>query len=182
MRTSKRLDLTIKLHPIFEGCRVYGPYWNRFDRRYGIYIIYPNGSKLSMWYAKFVWVNHYGIWPAKGYEIDHKNDNKIDDTIENLQCILAKNNRAKSSAGNKTKYGHFVCPWCEVDFIREAVFTHINPDRPVTRNIWTACSISCATKIKFAYKGYANVEFEGNVKRIFYTNPTGLKDYIDGTR
>ena len=50
-----------------------------------------------MSYARYLWISTYGKIPD-GYEVDHINENRTDDRLENLQLL--------SSLENKMKYAN----------------------------------------------------------------------------
>lgn len=55
-----------------------------------------DGKMTSMSYAKYLYTSHYKCDIPKGEQIDHINDDKMDDRIENLQKVSREfNNRKK---------------------------------------------------------------------------------------
>lgn len=71
------------------------------------------GSDLmSMTYANAVWFLTYGNWPQPGYNIDHINDDPLDNRPDNLQEITTIENHKKRRGRKiyrsygKGKYGH----------------------------------------------------------------------------
>jgi hypothetical protein len=54
-----------------------------------------DGGPVSMTYANLVWFLTYGRWPKEGYNIDHINDNPLDNRPSNLQEITVEANHAK---------------------------------------------------------------------------------------
>lgn len=55
-----------------------------------------NGKLCSCPYHIRIWIEQYGEIP-KGYIIHHKNGNKYDNRIENLECINRKEHALKHS-------------------------------------------------------------------------------------
>ena len=55
----------------------------------------PDGTMMSMSYAKYLYTSYYKCDINKDDNIDHINGNKMDDRIENLQVISGKYNRQK---------------------------------------------------------------------------------------
>lgn len=45
---------------------------------------------------RLVWLYHYGKFPPKGFQIDHKNNDKTNDRITNLQQLTARENLLKA--------------------------------------------------------------------------------------
>ena len=52
----------------------------------------PNGKRQSITKHKLVWMQHHGEIP-KGFVIHHKNGNKKDNKIENLEMMSYSNHR-----------------------------------------------------------------------------------------
>ena len=52
-----------------------------------------------------VWFLHYGVWPVKGLDIDHINQNKQDNRIENLRQVTRSVNSFNNKAKNVSKNG-----------------------------------------------------------------------------
>ena len=68
----------------------------------------------SMSYAKYVFTSFYCCEINEGYEIDHINNNKMDDRIENLQVISKTDNIRKSKIPKKMI--QLECPVCHKKF------------------------------------------------------------------
>lgn len=60
-----------------------------------------DGTVNGMSYAKYVYTSHYKCDIPKGEQIDHINEDKTDDRIENLQKISQKYNIKKADLENK---------------------------------------------------------------------------------
>lgn len=80
----------------FEGCKM----WRTFHKKMGRWmslIQRPDGTKTTISYAKYVMSVHLGRIPDRDAEtVDHKNDDKTDDRIGNLQLLPRVVNRLKS--------------------------------------------------------------------------------------
>ena len=90
-------------------------------------MIYRDGSKHSMSYAKYLYTSYNCCDIPKGEEIDHINGDKMDDRIENLQKISKEYNLLKDKEGKKMV--ELICPVCGKKFLFEArnLSTHPNP-------------------------------------------------------
>lgn len=88
---------------------------------------YNNGEIHSMSYAKYLYTSHYECDVAKGDEVDHINNNQMDDRIENLQVISKRQNNSKKKQC-KT-FIELICPVCKKEFIfpKCNLSTHPNP-------------------------------------------------------
>lgn len=87
----------------------------------------PDGTMVSMSYAKYLYTSYYKTDVAKGDEVGHINGDKIDDRIENLQVIYGRYNRQK---GHKRKEMVIcICPVCKKEFLFEKrnLSTHPSP-------------------------------------------------------
>lgn len=99
---------------------------NKEPRRV-VSLVFEDGSRKGMSYAKYLYTSYYKCEIARGDEVDHINNDKMDDRIENLQVISGKLNRNKSKM-IKTMIER-VCPVCGVTFLFEKrnLSTHPNP-------------------------------------------------------
>lgn len=75
------------------------------------------GVQTSISYARYLVTCKLGEFIPEGYEVDHVNDDKTDDRIENLQILTAEENVFKQ---HYRYYMHqqphylLCCAWCEV--------------------------------------------------------------------
>lgn len=53
------------------------------------------GTTVSAPYSHVVWFLTYGVWPKRGYHIDHINDDPFDNRPDNLQEITEQENQRK---------------------------------------------------------------------------------------
>lgn len=89
-------------------------------------MVYWDGSKHSMSYAKYLYTSFYCCDIPKGEEIDHVNGDKMDDRIENLQRISKEYNMLKDKEGKKMV--ELVCPVCGTKFIYPACNLSTHPE------------------------------------------------------
>ena len=90
-------------------------------------LIYTNGEKHSMSYAKYVYTSYYECDVAEGDQVDHIDKNKMNDDISNLQVISRKLNSNKSKMIKE--FVELECPVCHEKFLFEKrnLSTHPNP-------------------------------------------------------
>jgi hypothetical protein len=90
-------------------------------------LIYTNGEKHSMSYAKYVYTSYYECDVAEGDQVDHIDKNKMNDDISNLQVISRKLNTNKSKMIKE--FVELECPVCHEKFLFEKrnLSTHLNP-------------------------------------------------------
>ena len=96
-------------------------------------MVYWDGSKHSMSYAKYLYTSYYCCDIPKGEEIDHINGDKMDDRIENLQRISKEYNMLKDKEGKKMI--ETVCPVCGQKFLF--------PERNLSTHPEPCCSRKC---------------------------------------
>lgn len=87
----------------------------------------PEGKMTSMSYAKYLYTSHYKCDICDGDQVDHINDDRMDDRIENLQVISRTLNLQKSHA--KKVMVELECPICKKHFLYEKrnLSSHPNP-------------------------------------------------------
>lgn len=89
-----------------------------------------------MTYARYLMCMHEGRWLGPDEHVDHIDDNKLNDVIENLQILTKSENSKKNSPGRTMVT--LVCPACNEEFTKERRQTHI-----VKGGKPTVCSRKC---------------------------------------
>lgn len=110
---------------------------NNKDKRKRVILVKDDGSRIGMTLARYLWEDKYGKVPA-GYEIDHINNDKTDDRVENLQLLTRTENLRKERSRHPARQVILTCPICGVKFpfyVRN-LSTHKNP----------CCSKKCGYK------------------------------------
>lgn len=99
---------------------------NRENRQF-VVLKYNNKEKHSMSYAKYLYTSYYKCDIAKGDEVDHIDNDKTNDVIENLQVISQRLNLNKSK--RRKELIELTCPICGEKFLFEKrnLSTHPNP-------------------------------------------------------
>lgn len=113
------------------------------DKRKRVYLIGFDGKRKGMLYARYVWEKHNNRLLPEGFTIDHIDEDKTNDSIENLQ-ILSRGDNTRKNVEIRTKRGELnikikmVCPICGItfDFPKRNLRSHPNP----------CCSRSCGYK------------------------------------
>lgn len=130
----------------FEGCTVYGPILHKKEKRNQVVIRDNITKKISgMSYARYLMSVHLArkLDPILE-QVDHINDNSLDDRIENFQLLTRTQNLLKNlKAANLVQ---LTCPICFTDFKRKSGATHLVPSR--SNKTFTCCSRECGTKAK----------------------------------
>ena len=86
----------------------------------------PDGSMTSMGYAKYLYTSYHRVDIEEGYEVDHINNDKMDDRIENLQVLSALENNRKSKKPERLL--NLVCPVCGKPFIYKERYLNSHPE------------------------------------------------------
>jgi len=93
--------------------KTYGPYTRKDGRQ--IVIHFDCGKRKTESYPRYLWKLHHGSIPI-GYEVDHKDDDVLNNSIENFQLLPKKTNIQKSK---KTKTMiKLICVCCGKHFER----------------------------------------------------------------
>jgi len=108
--------MEIQLEPPFNNR------WNKgykvFDSSSGRYrVVFYNSKKdiSGMSYARYLMSVHLGFEVPEGYEVDHINDDKTDDRIENLQVLTKEQNKLKQEYRYvffEQVHYHVQCAYC----------------------------------------------------------------------
>ena len=117
-----------------------GPYERGYlqvlkDGRKYVYL-YKSGKRRLISNARYMYSVFQGEEVAADLEVDHINNDRTDDRIENLQLLTKADNIKKSA--KKPRIVTLVCPVCHKEFEYQVrnLSTHTNP----------CCSRSCGAK------------------------------------
>ena len=110
------LEDILKLYPEYNV--VYGPYKHKHDKRMRI-ILYKSGEK-GKWrkilaYAKALMEIKLNRVLEKGEVVDHIDEDKTNDNIDNLQVLSNKENIIKSNKANPSFYTRTFNKYGKVD-------------------------------------------------------------------
>ena len=97
------------------------------ENRRNIILYNSQTDRTTISYARYLMSVKLGHEIPDGYEVDHINNDKMDDCIENLQVLSKKENFNKSKKIKETI--ELVCPVCNKVFTFEKrnLSTHQNP-------------------------------------------------------
>lgn len=108
--------------PLFENDilneKVTGPYYRPASNRW-IVQIYRNGKRSAQFYSRYLMEQTLGRYLDSDECVDHIDENKLNDSIDNLQILTNAENVSKSSSNRpKTQLLDLVCETCNKDFQR----------------------------------------------------------------
>lgn len=95
---------------------------NKEPRRV-VLLVRKDNTKTSMSYARYLMCCHLNRFLKKEEHVDHIDNNKLNDCIENLQILSAKENNIKKNSNLGIKLEEDIelnCPICGIKFIRPA--------------------------------------------------------------
>lgn len=97
-------------------------------------------DRSSVSYARYLMAVSLGRYLAEDEHVDHKDDDKTNDVLENLQILTPEENRKKSIKGHT--FHDRICPWCKNLFKLEQRQCHKKRKFP------PCCSRSCSAKLQ----------------------------------
>lgn len=101
-------------------------FYRQFNTKNGRWMIHMRhvgtGYKTTTSYARYLMSVKEGRLLGRNEQVDHINDNKADDRLENLQILTPRANTIKSKAKNakRARMADLICPTCGVAFQRKA--------------------------------------------------------------
>ena len=90
---------------------------NKEPRRV-VLLVRKDGSKTSTSYARYLMSCYLKRYLKKDEHVDHIDNNKLNDTIDNLQILSPADNNKKNR--HKRTYMTLVCPVCNNSFTKES--------------------------------------------------------------
>lgn len=108
----------------FREYKIYGPYLHSKMNRHMVFLIHlVTKKRTSMSYARYLMCVAQKRWLNFNEEIDHIDDNRLNNDLSNLQILTPKDNRVKNSRGRTMVT--LSCPNCKIPFTRERRKTHL---------------------------------------------------------
>jgi hypothetical protein len=116
------------------------------DGRKRVDLVNSNDSRTTISYAKYLMSVKLGYELPSDIEVDHKDNDKTNDDISNLQLLTSEENKKKQNdfylENTQVSYG-YECVFCGVHFILTKRVVNMRLAQNV---VYAHCSKSCATK------------------------------------
>lgn len=113
----------------FNQYKIYGPILHKKENRRIVVLIplFPSLKRTSMSYARFIMSVFLRRELKTNEEVDHKDGDKTNDNLDNLQILSGEANRKKSFIDRKIhkKMVELKCPECQTIFVRRRGRTHL---------------------------------------------------------
>jgi hypothetical protein len=100
---------------VYENCKFYGPYSNSKDGRLRCIVVFPDNTKKTISYPKYLMEVHLDRYLAENETIDHIDGNFLNNDLSNLQVI----DRQKHSYNDVYRNEDITvkCQYCGKEFI-----------------------------------------------------------------
>jgi hypothetical protein len=103
--------------------KVYGPYMYKGRRQ--VTVERDDGSKCSMTYARFLYQEHVGRVLGPEEHVDHIDEDRLNDSIDNFQILTPSANTTKSNGG-PAEMVKIICGYCGGETEKRARFVRHN--------------------------------------------------------
>jgi len=136
----------------FDNMKVWGPYVHRTEKNKGRkFVVVKDGQKTrAMFYSRWIMTKRVGRWLDPSEEVDHIDEDRTNDSEDNLQILNRQQNAAKMMAQRVKEHPapryHFVCPVCNKYSSIEMGRLHYRQKR---KSPGPFCGKSCAVKAKW---------------------------------
>jgi hypothetical protein len=127
----------------FDGCRVYAPILHKKMGRRMAVVIFPDGSRTTFSYAKYLMSVCLGRILSREEEVDHVDGDRLNDSLDNLQVLTRGQNRAKRAVDNPAVKVTYLCARCGKEkTVRKGA------DHGLVKRGYAYCSRACARKFQ----------------------------------
>jgi len=147
--------MKLKLKPPYSKDFKSGYCYTDSQERKIVSLICEDGTRTSTSYARYLMSCSLNRYLHENEEVDHINEDKTDDRLENLQILSPLKNKKKS---NKTgrKYVSMICPVCKSNFEKEYRQTNMGKKT----GSYQTCSRSCGGKASHMKDSVLESRFE----------------------
>lgn len=132
--------------------KVYGPYLDGRKTRLFVQLIYADGHRKSTGNARWIMEQHLGRYLTDEETVDHRDDDPMNDVIENLQIMSLADNIRK--AAPPPEMVSITCPECGVTV--EKLARQVRHNQDVLGKPGPYCGKKCAGRVN-ARRRYASL-------------------------
>lgn len=128
-----------------------GPYFIKSSGRKIVNVFYSDGTKGTINYSRILMIEKLGRNLNSEEHVDHKDENKANDSVTNLQILSRGKNVSKSFEDNPTRLKRTVvmnCLFCLTPTIFE--MKRIQERQIKNKCAGPFCGLSCAAKFRHA--------------------------------
>ena len=145
----------------YNDYRLYVIYHKKENRRYAVLVPIDKSKNLkrtTISYARYLMSVKEKRILNNNEEVDHIDNNKMNDDINNLQILTKIENIIKENKKNGRKMVELKCPNCGKIFNRRRKNTHLT----ISKRTYTACSRKCSTTFGAIKQYHPDSEFVKN--------------------
>lgn len=126
----------------YEGYRVYKVWHKKMGRHMAI-LFKSKKDRTTVAWAKYLWETTHRVKLAKGQQVDHCDEDRTNDNLENLQVLTTGDNIRKHRRLKRppAKIVELTCPVCLTRFNRRFGLTNMVPCN--SRNKRMFCTRAC---------------------------------------
>jgi hypothetical protein len=104
---------------VCRNARILGPYLNEVKQRREVVIYFSKDEQFTLHLSRFKMQEHLGRLLESHEEVDHIDDNKLNDELSNLQVLKSTENHNKTHRKYED-YIVMICYQCESPFVMSA--------------------------------------------------------------
>lgn len=112
--------MKISLEPPFCNHWAYGYLVTNPENRKNVLLYNSKEDRTTISYARYLVSVEIGSILEEGWEVDHIDEDKTNDSLDNLQILTKEQHLEKSRASSKISVILLKCPYCYTEFYRES--------------------------------------------------------------
>lgn len=153
---------------MYEDYKIKGPYLRASGRKHITLTPLNGGKRRKISYPKYLMELHLGRYLVEPETVDHINQDKTDDRIENLR-VINRSDHSREDA-RRLKEQSFNCPTCQEKFNQVGSKLHDTRSSRRKGKAGPFCSRSCAGKYGAAVQNNKILPLEVKLLEVEYTN------------
>lgn len=128
---------------VYENCKFYGPYSSKKDKRLRCILIYPDGTRKTLSYPKYLIEVHLNRYLKENETVHHIDGNFLNNNLDNLEVIIRKEHCFNDAYKNEDVI--VKCSLCGKEFTIDGSKLN-NRNRSDRKQSGYFCSRSCTGK------------------------------------